>query len=91
MKDTKEEDHTATALTGFVDYNSACRPVLPQSGLRGCRGVRAVAWNSGRTARKGHSCEDSLAYASYSSKDIAIFKIIWQTSIIEFKVEFELL
>ena len=42
MKGTKEEDHTATALTGFVDYNSACRPVLPQSVLRGCRGVRAV-------------------------------------------------
>ena len=30
------------ALTAFVVYNSACRPILPQSGLRGGRGVRAV-------------------------------------------------
>ena len=29
-----------------------------------------LEWNSGRKARKGHICEDSLAYASYSSKDI---------------------
>ena len=28
------------------------------------------AKNSGRKARNGHICEDSLAYASYSSKDI---------------------
>ena len=34
--------HPATALTAFVDYNSACRPLLPQSGLRGGRGVRAL-------------------------------------------------
>ena len=33
--------HPATALTAFVDYNSACRPNLPQIGLRGGRGVRA--------------------------------------------------
>ena len=87
------------ALTAFVHYNSACRPLLSQSGLRGGRGVRVVGvatlnansvsrpnvadwqylgvdkitrrleWNSGRKARKGHICEDSLAYASYSSKD----------------------
>ena len=31
-----------TALTAFVHYNSACRPLLSQSGLRGGRGVRAV-------------------------------------------------
>ena len=101
--------HPATALTAFVHYNSACRPLLSQSGLRGGRGVRAVGvatlnansvknqsiiaksepskciadwqylgvdkitrrleWNSSRKARKGHICEDSLAYASYSSKD----------------------
>ena len=101
-----------TALTAFVHYNSACRPLLSQSGLRGGRGVRAVGvatlnansvkkqsinaksepskcsglaisrridtitrrleWNSSRKARKGHICEDSLAYASYSSKDIYI-------------------
>ena len=30
--------HPATALTAFVDYNSACRPLLPHSGLRGGRG-----------------------------------------------------
>ena len=30
------------ALTAFVHYNSACRPLLSQSGLRGGRGVRAV-------------------------------------------------
>ena len=30
------------ALTAFVVYNSACRPILPQSGLCGGRGVRAV-------------------------------------------------
>ena len=34
--------HPATALTAFVVYNSACMPILPQSGLRGGRGVRAV-------------------------------------------------
>ena len=34
--------HPATALTAFVHYNSACRPLLSQSGLRGGRGVRAV-------------------------------------------------
>ena len=28
--------------TAFIVYNSACRPNLPQSGLRGGRGVRAV-------------------------------------------------
>ena len=34
--------HPATALTDFIVYNSACGPNLPQSGLRGGRGVRAV-------------------------------------------------
>ena len=34
--------HPPTALTAFVDYNSACRPILPQSGLRGGHGVRVV-------------------------------------------------
>ena len=34
--------HPATALTAFVVYNSACRPILPQSGLRGGRGGRGV-------------------------------------------------
>ena len=32
--------HPATALTAFVVYNSAC--ILPQSGARGGRVVRAV-------------------------------------------------
>ena len=27
--------HPATALTAFVHYNSACMPLLSQSGLRG--------------------------------------------------------
>ena len=34
--------HPATTITAFVHYNSACRPLLSQSGLRGGRGVRAV-------------------------------------------------
>ena len=34
--------HPATVLSAFVDYNSACRPILPQIGLRGWRGVRAL-------------------------------------------------
>ena len=34
--------------------------------------TRILEWNSGRKARKGHICEDSLAYASYSSKDIKV-------------------
>ena len=34
--------HPTTAITAFVVYNLACRPTLPQSGLRGMRGVRAV-------------------------------------------------
>ena len=34
--------HPTTALTSFVVYNSACRPNLPQNGLRGGRGVREV-------------------------------------------------
>ena len=33
--------------------------------------TRRLEWNSGRKARKGHICEDSLAYASYSSKDMS--------------------
>ena len=28
--------------------------------------TRRLDWNSGRKARKGHICDDSLAYASYS-------------------------
>ena len=31
--------------------------------------TRRLEWNSDRKARKGHICEGSLAYASYSSKD----------------------
>ena len=31
--------------------------------------TRRLEWNSGHKARKGHICEDSLAYASYSSKE----------------------
>ena len=103
--------HPNTAITAFVVYNSACRPNLPQSVLRGGRGVRAVGvatlnansvikerinaksrpnvvdwqylgvdkftrwleWNCGRTARKGHICEDTFAYGSYSSKDVVAF------------------
>ena len=34
--------HPTTALTFVVVYNSACRPTLPQSGLRGGHGVRVV-------------------------------------------------
>ena len=34
--------------------------------------TRRLEWNSGRKARKGHICEDSLAYASYSSKGMNI-------------------
>ena len=35
--------HHTTAFTAFIVYkNSACRPVMPQSGLCGGRGVRAV-------------------------------------------------
>ena len=34
--------HPATALTAFAHYNSACRPLLSQSGLRGGLGMRAV-------------------------------------------------
>ena len=41
--DTDNTLPPATAVTAFVDYNSACRPLLPQSRLRGGRGVRAVA------------------------------------------------
>ena len=92
--------HPATALTAFVVYNSACRPILPQSGLRGVRAMgvatlnansvkkqrinadwqyigvdkftRLLEWNCGRTARKGHICEDTFAYASYSIKDVVV-------------------
>ena len=28
-----------------------------------------LEWNCGRKARKGHICEDTFAYGSYSSKD----------------------
>ena len=45
--------HPATALTAFVHYNSACRPLLLQSGLRGGRGVRAVGVACARCARGG--------------------------------------
>ena len=42
--------------------------------------TRRLGWNSGRKARKGHICEDSLAYASYSSKDIVGPTVIHVTS-----------
>ena len=38
----KTRYHPATALTAFVHYNSACMPLLSQSGLCDGRGVRAV-------------------------------------------------
>ena len=28
-----------------------------------------LEWNCGRKGRKGHICEDTFAYGSYSSKD----------------------
>ena len=31
-----------------------------------------LEWNCGRKARKGHICEDTFAYGSYSSKDITL-------------------
>ena len=34
--------HPTMAFTAFIVYNSACRPILPQSGLRGGLGVRTV-------------------------------------------------
>ena len=36
------ENKLTYLLSAFVDYNSACRPILPQSGLRGGRDVRAL-------------------------------------------------
>ena len=41
-REREKRYHPATALTAFVHYNSACRPLLSQSGLRGGRGVRTV-------------------------------------------------
>ena len=37
--------------------------------------TRRLEWNSGRKARKGHICEDTLAYASYSSKDAQLVNL----------------
>ena len=42
LNNSQTRYHPNTALTAFVVYNSACRHILPQSGLRGGRGVRAV-------------------------------------------------
>ena len=42
LNNSQTRYHPTTALTAFVVYNSACRPTLPQSGLRGGRSVRAV-------------------------------------------------
>ena len=39
-----------------------------------------LEWNCGRKARKGHICEDTFAYDSYSSKDdstIRYFQLIY--------------
>ena len=45
--------HPATALTAFVAYNSACRPILPQSGLRGGRGdIKCEFRKKGKDKRK---------------------------------------
>ena len=44
--------HSATALSAFVDYNSACRPMLPQSGSRGVSGARAGRGDIKREFRK---------------------------------------
>ena len=38
LNNSQTRYHPTTALTAFVVYNSACRPILPQSGLRGGRG-----------------------------------------------------
>ena len=39
-----------------------------------------LAWNCGRKARKGHICEDTFAYGSYSSKDKAktVCNLFWR-------------
>ena len=42
LNNSRTRYHPTTALTAFVVYNSACRPILPQNGLRGGRSVRAV-------------------------------------------------
>ena len=42
LNNSETRYHPTTALTAFVVYNSACRPILPQRGLRGGRGVRTV-------------------------------------------------
>ena len=34
-----------------------------------------LEWNCGREARKGHICEDTFAYGSYSSKDLSMSSI----------------
>ena len=38
--------HPSTALTAFVHYNSACRPLLSQSGLRGVRAMGVATLNA---------------------------------------------
>ena len=48
--------HPTTAFTAFIVYNSACRLILPQSGLRGGRGVRTVGvatLNANSVKKKG--------------------------------------
>ena len=32
-----------------------------------------LEWNCGRKARKGHICEDTFAYGSYSGKDMHLY------------------
>ena len=76
--------HPTTALTSVVVYNSACTPIVPQSGLCGGRGVRAVGvatLNANSVKKKQRINAKSepskcsglaisrFAYGSYSSKD----------------------
>ena len=43
-----------------------------------------LEWNCGRKARKGHICEDTFAYGSYSSKDERLKRILGRWILVPF-------
>ena len=62
----------ANSVKSKVSKQKVSRPKVADWKYLGVDKItRRLEWNSGRKARKGHICEDSLAYASYSSKDMS--------------------
>ena len=77
LNNSQTRYHPTTALTAFVVYNSACRLFLPQSGLRGGRGVRAVgvATLNANSVKKSKNKRKKWAVQMYRTRRRQIYAI----------------